>query len=101
MVCVLASRTRTSINDSTGLARRQRPAEGPGRSGDGLDDEVIAGATAKISGKHLSDLRLGRRWMLLEVGIGSQQDSRRAETALKRVLIPKHLLERMKEPLLA
>jgi len=49
---------------------------------------MIARAATEVAGEHLADLRVARRGMLPEIGIGGEQDARGAETALQRVLVP-------------
>src|SRR5262245_42779066 len=61
---------------------------------DRFDDEVVAGAPAKIAREHLADLVRRRMGMLLEERVGRQQDAGRAVAALEAVLVLEGLLER-------
>src|SRR2546428_9929014 len=59
---------------------------------------MIAGAAAEIAGNCLTDLAVARRRMLLEEGLGREQEPRSAESALQPVVLAERLLDGM-EPL--
>src|SRR6266545_284667 len=74
---------------------RPGACERPRRLGDGLDDEVVAGAPAEVAGQHLANLNVRRRRAIPKERAGAHDDPRRAIAALEAVLGPEGLLERM------
>src|SRR3972149_3910638 len=64
----------------------------------GLDDMVVACATADRPRDALADFRVRRLRVLAEKLHGTEEHSGSAESALERVLIPKGLLERVELP---
>src|SRR6266508_2662192 len=74
---------------------RPGACERPRRLGDGLDDEVGAGAPAEVAGQHLANLNVRRRRAIPKERAGAHDDPRRAIAALEAVLGPEGLLERM------
>src|SRR4029077_15622155 len=62
---------------------------------DGLDDVHVAGASAKVALEALADFVLSRVWVLREQGGGGHAEARGAVAALKPVLVPEGLLQRM------
>jgi len=84
--------TNVGLQDLTpSVARAQRL----GGRRDGLDDEVVAGAAAEVSGDGLADLfRCGRR-VLAQERLDGQDDAGRAEAALKAVVRAERFLDRM------
>src|SRR5713226_9777195 len=63
--------------------------------GDGLHDEMVAGAAAQMAGQHLANLPMGRRRMLREKRADAHDDAGRAVAALEPVLGPEGFLNRM------
>src|SRR3990172_6877498 len=76
--------------------RRPRPSESPRRLGDGLDDEMVAGAAAEVARQHFPDLTLRRRRMFLQERARAHDDPRGAVAALEPVLGPECLLDGVK-----
>src|SRR5262245_9323704 len=62
---------------------------------DGLDDVVIAGAPAEVALEPVPDLTLARLRIALEQLRRRHDHARSAESALKPVLLPEPLLDRM------
>src|SRR6267378_2170345 len=62
---------------------------------DGVDDGLVAGAAAVVSGNMVSDLFSGTLLLLQKQILSGHQHSRRAEAALQRVLLVKGLLQRL------
>src|SRR3954454_18380636 len=67
---------------------------------DGLDDVLVAGATAEVPLERPPYLVLARRGVLLEQADGREHHPRRAEPALEGVLLVKGLLHGMEIPVL-
>src|SRR6185369_5145705 len=64
-------------------ARSLRSSHDPGRLGDRLYDEMVAGAAAEVARKHLADLLVARRRGVAEEGLGGEDDARRAKATLQ------------------
>ena len=61
----------------------------------GLDDVVIAGTAAEVAGETVSDLGLGRAWVLLEQVVRRHDHAGCAEAALEPVHLPEAFLKRV------
>src|SRR4051812_34153476 len=61
----------------------------------GLDDVVVPGAAAQVSGDRLADLELARVLVPLEERAAGDHHAGRAEAALQRVLLGEAFLDRM------
>src|SRR5258706_14192400 len=66
-----------------------------GRMLHGLDDVVVPGAAAQVSGDRLADLELARVLVPLEERAAGDHHAGRAEAALQRVLLGEAFLDRM------
>ena len=64
-----------------------------GSFNDGIDDVLIAGAAAEIARYRLAHLGIGERTVVAQQSVGGQQKSRRAKTALQRVMLLECLLQ--------
>ena len=60
---------------------------------DRLHDGNVAGAPAQVSRQYFTNARFRSVGFVSEEGVGSRQHSRRAETALQRVVLPKRCLQ--------
>src|SRR5437660_11353311 len=65
---------------------------------DRLDDVHVPGAPAEVALQTLSDVVIGRVWVLRQQVGGGQDESGRAVAALQSVLVPESLLERVQLP---
>src|SRR5216683_6671247 len=71
---------------------------GTGDVGDGAEDVPVAGAAAQHAGKLSGELFLGDLGLVAEQVVGAEQEARRAETALQRVVTAERLLQRVQLP---
>src|SRR6185503_12790232 len=80
--------TQSVIQSLSYLAPQPRRGEG-----DGVDDELVAGAAAEVAGDGTLDLVARRRGVALEQVQRGHQHARRAVAALQRVRLVEGLLE--------
>src|SRR5262249_679241 len=76
-----------------GAASPDRPSAPASRRPNRVHDEMIAGTAAEIAGNCLADLGVARRLLLVEQGLGRQQEPGRTEPALQPVVLAERLLD--------
>ena len=94
--------SRSSLADERLRVRRplgrveeaEREVHASGDLRDRVDDRRVARAAAELAGEHVDDLLARRRPLAREQVVGRDEDARRAEAALERVVAAERLLER-------
>ncbi len=92
---VLRARHARPDEPLRGEHRGHRGSPTSGRGEHAVDDRLVARAATEVPRQRLAYLRLGRRRVLAEQRRHLHEEARRAEAALKGVLVTKRLLQRV------